>query len=261
MNYRNAFISMFFWLLIGGFAAAQPPGYRSRDDAGIDRSGPAAGGREAKIAIAWGEQLKPPSNSARAIINLREAMVKWTQTPVTIENQFRLGSSALMNMSVVFISTTEQFQLTETEKKNLRDYISKGGMIVADDAGASMPNSQSGASLRQMIKDIAGSRRLEPIPSSHAIYSTPMMLGGPPRGSDTAMTVVGKIIQPDGTKNEMGVRANEARSLEGITINGRLAIVYSPKGYTPKWHEGMDDPTLKFGVNLITYALGNKQGN
>jgi hypothetical protein len=257
MKRRTLFVAGITLTLFTALAAAQPPGYSSRDDFGA-RQTTAPGGHEARIAIAWGDQLKPPSQYSRAIINLKEAMAKWTQTPVAIEGQFRLGSTALMNMTVVLISTTEQFQLTETEKKNLRDYLAKGGMLVVDDAGASMPNSQSGASLRQMIKDIAGSRRLEPIPSRHTIFSSPMMLGGPPQGSDTAMTVVGQKVQADGTKVDVAVRANEAGSLEGITMNGRLAIVFSPKGYTPKWHQGTDDPTLKFGVNLIMYALNKK---
>ncbi|MHB9028086.1 MAG: DUF4159 domain-containing protein [Candidatus Latescibacterota bacterium] len=257
MKHRIAFFTGIILTLLVALAAAQPPGYSSRDDFG-GRSAAAPGGREAKIAIAWGDQLKPPSQYSRSIINLKEAMAKWTQVPVAIEGQFRLGSTTLMNMTIVFISTTEQFELTETEKKNLRDYLAKGGMLVVDDAGASMPNSQSGASLRQMIKDIAGSKRLEPISSSHAIFSTPNMLGGPPRGSDTAMTKVGERVMPSGVREPSMVSADESPTLQGITMNGRLAIVYSPKGYTPKWHEGADDATLKFGVNLISYALKQK---
>jgi len=235
-------------------AFAQPPGY-SNDEEG--RSPQATG--NVAIAMAWGEQLKPPSRYSQGIINLKEAMMRWAGTPVTVEKQFKIGSADLTKLSVVFITTDQQFQLTDTEKKKLRDYVAAGGFLVVDNAAANIPNSQAGASLLRMVKDIAGSKRLEPIPNSHVIYQSPFKLGGPPQGSDTAMTKVGEKIGADGTVYDTKVRSDEANTLQGIFISGRLAILYSDKGYTAKWNDILNDAQLKFGVNLITYAVSQKR--
>lgn len=237
-------------------AAAQPPGYSSDDAVNAPRVN-----ENVRIAMVWGEQLRPPSGYPQAIINLKEAMMKWANTPVSIERQLKIGSSDLMKLSVVFITTDQQFQLTDTERRNLRDYVARGGLIVVDNAAANMPNSQASASLLQMVKDIAGSKNLEPIPNTHQIYQAPFKLGGPPQGSDIALTQVGVAgVSPDGSKSlESKVMTSETSSLQGVFISGRLAILFSNKGYTAKWNSFSNDAQLKFGVNLITYALSQKR--
>lgn len=234
-----------------GSVSAQPPGYTSD----VDTFGAAAGG-EARIALAWGENLKPPSKYSRFIINLRDAMAKWSMTPVAIQSNFHISSPDLMKMTVVFISADRQFELSKAEIKNLKEYLSKGGFIVADDAGAGMSNSPSGASLRKMIQQVAGGKHLSPVPNSHEIYSSPLALGGPPQGSDASMQTVGEFVSSDGEVLESKVMGSEAGSLQGIFLNGRLAILYCNRGYTPKWNaDSNNQPQLKFGVNLITYGM------
>ncbi len=49
--------------------------------------------------------------------------------------------------------------------------------------------------------------------------------------------------------------------LEGIWIDGRLAVIYSDKGYSCKWQEYQNnDPQLKMGVNMVIYALTQEGG-
>ena len=261
---KNALFALMISLLCAvGPASAQPPGYSSDDNSGGGGSS-ARGG--AKIALAWGEQLKPSSQYARFVINLRDAMTKWGGSSPEILGQLRIGSPDLMKLTVLFISTDQAFEITDTEKKNMQSFIAKGGLIVVDDAAANMPNSASAASLQKMIKQIAGSKRLEQIPNSHEIYKIPNALGGPPNGSDNTMAVVqslsGKTEIGSATTNKIDdsvVKGASASNLQGVTINGRLAILFCTKGYTPKWNALSDnDPQLKFGVNLIVYAMSQK---
>ncbi len=249
-------------ICIAGPASAQPPGYSDSDSGG---GGGSVGG-SAKIALAWGEQLKPPTKYSRFIINLRDAMTKWGGTPVEIASQLRIGSPDLMKLTVLFISADEAFEINDTEKKNLQNFIAKGGLIVLDDAAANMPNSASAASLQKMIKQIAGSKRLEPVPNTHQIYKSPNELGGPPQGSDTSMATVQSYSARDANGNAVGepkdskVKGLSASSLQGVFIDGRLAILFCVKGYTPKWNANSDnDPQLKFGVNLITYGISTRK--
>jgi hypothetical protein len=253
--YGKAVTAFFLaYIVSGGAALAQPPGYSSEEGgAGVQSTG------NVTIALAWGEQLNPPPDGSRAMINLMEAMKKWEKIPVTVTKQFRIGSSDLMRQSVVFISTDTQFQLTETELNNLKEYVNGGGFLVVDNGQADLPNSQAAASLVQMVKDIAGSNRFEPVPATHPIYQTPFKLGGPPQGSDTSLKTVGKMYSQDGTEHESKVLGDNKQFLEGIFIKGRLAILYSPKGYTARWKSISSDAQLKFGVNLIMYALSQKR--
>ncbi|MHB9030170.1 MAG: DUF4159 domain-containing protein [Candidatus Latescibacterota bacterium] len=222
---------------------AQSPDIAAKSEIGMIRIKGSGELKEAKIAMVWGDRLKPPSRSLQSIINLREGMMTWTDIPVTIVNQVRLGSPDIHKLPILFISTGEQFDLTETEKKNLRDYIQNGGFIVADGT----MNDASGAALLQMVRDVAGNKRLEAIPSSHPIFQKPFLYDGAPRGSAESR----QVVMPSNSPGRAAL-TDEVVGLSGVFINGRLAILYSPRGYYNVWNSGSG---LKFGVNLIMYAI------
>jgi hypothetical protein len=208
------------------------------------------------IAQVWGEQLRPPANTPRAIINLKDALLRWTDLSAKVVNHVFLGTPEIMNLPVLFISTDQQFQLSKTEKNNLKQYLKNGGFLVVDNATASQDNSPAGASLKQMIKDVIGSERLEPIPNSDPIFHTPFELGGPPSGSVNEMQRVGTF--PDGQPSL--IIPSESKTLLGVRVDGRLAVVYSNMGYFVKWNADTgNDPQLKMGVNLILFALSQKK--
>jgi hypothetical protein len=230
--------------LSAGLAGAQPPGYEVRGETGISRIQGSGDLKEAKIAVAWGDRLKPPTQYPQSIINLREAMMKWTNIPTEIKSQVRLSSPDIHKLPILIISAGDQFDLTEIEKSNLREYIRNGGFVVAD---GSMRDA-SGASLLQMVRDIAGNKQLESIPLDHPIYRTPFLVGGP-RGGENAP------IMPSNTPGRIA-QTDEVVGLSGVFINGRLAMLYSPKGYYGSWNSVVNDASLKFGVNLIMYAIG-----
>ncbi len=244
MNHYSA-LNMFLALfLLSSLAAAQPPGYTSRSETGIIRIQGSGELKEARIAIAWGERLKPPARYPRSIINLREAMMKWTNIPVEIKSQVRLASPDIHKLPILIVSPEDQFDLTETEKQNLREYIQNGGFLVAD---GTMRDS-SGASILQMVRDIAGNKKMESIPTDHPIFQEPFLIGGPPQGENI----------PNLPSNAPGriALSDDVVGLSGVFVNGRLAILFSPKGYYGRWNSESNDAYLKFGVNLIMYAIG-----
>ncbi len=162
----------------------------------------------------------------------------------------------------IFVIVDTQFQLSETEKKKLRDFISKGGLIVLDDPNAAMPASQSLAAMTQTIYDITGNKRLQMIKNDHTIYTTPNRTGGPPLGADTAMSKVGQTLRTgyDDSYIDNKVDASRGATLQGVESGGRLTMLLTSKGYSPKWSEySNNDPQMKFGVNLIAYAVAQKK--
>ena len=51
-----------------------------------------------EIAIAWGEQLSPPHGLTRGIINLKEAMNKWTKVTTSVRSNLMLSDQRMLAM-------------------------------------------------------------------------------------------------------------------------------------------------------------------
>jgi len=213
------------------------------------------------IAFAWGERLSPPRKYLRALINLKEAMNKYTKIATNLEEHLRLGSSKLFQMPFLYITTDKAFDLSSTERNNIKEYLLNGGFIVLDNAVPQQERSQAGASLKQVIVDaknaIGSQARLKPIPKRHPIYTCYFDFeDGPPLGAELESFVV----NPN-SKKQTGIMSKERRYLEGLFINDRLAAVYSDKGYVIKWNQmSNNEPQLKIGVNMLVFALIQEGG-
>lgn len=49
--------------------------------------------------------------------------------------------------------------------------------------------------------------------------------------------------------------------LEGVTVSGRIAAVFSQKRYIEKWKaRANNEPQLRMGVNMIVFAVTQKGG-
>jgi hypothetical protein len=235
MKYRTLMFSIIAPFFLAGITAAETPDLAIKSAVGIKRLQNQGNYKEAKVAMVWGDHLKPPVDCPRSIINLREAMLTWTRIPISIMNQMQLSSPDINKLPILIIAANEPSELSEIEKKNLREYIRKGGFIVAD----------GDLSLLQMIRDIAGNAHIVRIPADHPIYQTPFLTGGPVLKGEPPM------------QTEPGARmiiSEEAEGLLGYFIGDRLVAVYSPKGYYKGWQSNQA-AHLKFGVNLIMYAI------
>ena len=201
-----------------------------------------------KIAYAWGEQLPSPYSLSRGLVNLKEAMNKWTNIQTSMERHLMLSSEKIMKMPFVFVTCRNSFELTETEKKNVNKYFRNGGFMVLDDAEPLVDKSRSGASLRKMVRDAIPNAKFLPIPDNHPLYHCFFDFNdGAPLGAER-----GFIINSDGTV----FRSKQIFKLEGVWYKGRLAAIYSDKGYIIRWNDNYDnEPQLKMGVNMIIYAL------
>ncbi|MFC1529055.1 DUF4159 domain-containing protein, partial [Candidatus Latescibacterota bacterium] len=138
------------------------------------------------MALAWGQQLSPPREYSRVIINLSNAMKKWTDVTTTLDDHLRLDSNKLHTIPFVLVTTDNAFELTSTERSNIKQYLMNGGFMVLDNAEANADRSQAESSLRKMLRDVLGSgSRLEPISKSHDIYHCYFEFNdGPPIGSE-----------------------------------------------------------------------------
>lgn len=216
------------------------------------------------IATAWGAQLKPPDRLKRSVINLVEAVNRYTNINAKVDNHLYLDSRKIYETPFVYITADAAFQLTDIERKVFGDYLRKGGFAVVDNGTPLYEFGQAEASLRQMLVDALGTDcKFLPIPNDHPLYHCFNDFNdGPPQGSEMA----GLVAAATGTSYDQYTVSSLTMSkpvlyLEGITIDNRLVAIYSDKGYAIKWSQmTLNDPQLKMGVNMVVFALTQAGG-
>ncbi len=149
----------------------------------------------------------------------------------------QLGSDALFNTPFCVWSGEGAFALTAHERQNFKKYLTTGGFIVAS-PGCS--NADWDRAFRNELKICFPTLPLTRIPMEHPIFS---MVYKVPR-----LTLM---------------HGGSTTQVEGLTINGRLVLVYSREGLNDARNAkgccccGGDqiNEGEQVNVNLITYAL------
>ena len=210
------------------------------------------------IATAWGAQLKPPNSLKRAVINLKEAVNRFTNINARVDRHLFIDSEKLMETPFVYITSTSAFELTEIERKNFGKYLRNGGFAVVDNGTPLFEYGKAEASLRQLLRDSLGpDAKFLPIPNDHPLYHCFYDFDdGPPQGAEMAGMI------NTSTSGRQGIAAMNQKMtaqvfyLEGIWLKNRLVAIYSDKGYAIKWKDMTNnEPQLKMGVNMVVFAL------
>ncbi len=159
----------------------------------------------------------------------------WTARAFT---DVKMEDTDLFKYPFAVMSGEGAFTLTEAQRKNLRDYLTSGGFLVAS-AGCS--SEEWKASVVREIAQVFPDVKLETIKTSHPIFHTVY------------------DISELKTKRH-GVMAE----LQGLTIDGRIVLVYSPDGLNDTGNAGGNccccggNEVLnarQMNVNLLTYAV------
>jgi hypothetical protein len=233
------------------------------------------------IPIVWGEDYSPPLNGinrddrsyfyfgpttvGESAIRLAEAVNRYAGVPVHAGRNIFLSSRQILKMPFLFMFADRSFELTKTERRNLGDYLSHGGFLFMDNAAPVTEWGPAEASLKKMIRDVLGAKALfQPIPLSHPVYHSFFDFeDGPPQGSENggfnpSTDTHTSAGYPSGPYMKM---SKPVFFLEGVYIGDELVAVYSNKGYALRWNRRTDNtPQLKFGVNLVVYALTREGG-
>ena len=146
------------------------------------------------------------------------------------------------------------FRLSDTERNYLRQYVERGGFLFAD---AICANDQFSTAFRREMAAIFRDAKLVEIPASHPLLSTEF------RGYDiTEVSLRDPKFRTEGDPLKAKIYG-VAPTLEGLEIDGRLAVVFSPydmscalenspslecKGYDRR-------DAARIGENILLYAL------
>jgi len=217
------------------------------------------------IPAVWGVQLAPPVPVRRASIMLAEAVNRYTDMAARVDTHLTLDARRLFSTPFLYITADRAFELTPTERNRLVEYLRSSGFAFLDTGAPEYEHGPGEASLRQMLRDALGCHsRFEPIPLSHPIYHCFFdFTDGPPQGQTVWYQYLNSVVNCSDNPAYMR-RPGSVFYLEGVFLDGGLVAVYSGKGYGVRWAQmvyfGKNDPQLKFGVNLVVYALTREGG-
>jgi len=172
----------------------------------------------------------------------------------------RLSDPNIMKAPFIYMTGNQAvLQLSDTEKKNLGDYLKNGGFLFAEeirqsDATNGLDGKDAGVEgtpfdrqFKALMRDplVLGSdgSKWQKIPKVHSLYSSFWDFeDGPPMG---------------------GAPGGNVFDLEMLELRGRVAVVFSDLNISWYWGDPLADARergLQFGVNMIVFALTQPGG-
>jgi hypothetical protein len=176
-------------------------------------------------------------------------LMKYLARHTTLNVQFKrvpvtLTEESAFDHVVLYMTGLRDFKFSSAEIARLRTYLASGGVLVADAAAG---RKAFDVAFRREIKRVLPDAELRTLDLKHPIYDAPFKV----RAVDYSEAV--KAAEPD----------LNAPTLQGITIDGALAVVYSSYSLSNGWEEipyaynlgYSSTDSLRLGVNILAYAL------
>jgi hypothetical protein len=195
-------------------------------------------------------------NSApRALTNLLESAARELKLRVNAEQRLiDVSDATIFKYPLVYMQGRNGFHLTEGERKQLKTYLERGGMLFADSICASPAFSQS---FRNEMAAIFPSRPLRPIPGNDPIWT--------PRYGGFDLHLVSRR-DPQTRQPKEPLKAAERRiapQLEAVSVGKRYAVIFSPydlscaleKQDSLECQGYVREDAARIGLNVILYAL------
>jgi hypothetical protein len=172
----------------------------------------------------------------------------------TASELINISDENLFRYHLVFMHGRHDFRLTTAERKQLHEYVDRGGTVLADAICASR---SFGAAFRREVGAALPGEKLERIPSDDPIFTSSY-------GGYDVRIVSMRDPEAVGENQPIAARIRQVEpQLEGIKIDGRWAIIFSPydiscalesheaigcRGYTQQ-------DAARLGLNVLLYSL------
>ncbi|MFA4985626.1 MAG: DUF4159 domain-containing protein [Candidatus Brocadiia bacterium] len=187
-----------------------------------------------------GEWDPHPSGLAsllKAVLSNTSTEVKFKRTNVNLDE------GNFFSIPLLYLSGHGEFSLSAKSADALRRYLEAGGMLFADSCCGELSFDNA---FRREMRRVMPTAALSPVPASHELFSSLFTI------REVTYSPLLIFQKPDLKTPE----------IEGIEINGKLAVIYSHYGIGTSW-DGEERPfakawsrtdSLKFGINLVVYA-------
>ncbi len=165
-----------------------------------------------------------------------------------------ISNENLFRYHLVFMHGRHDFRLTDAERKQLREYLERGGTLLADSICASQPFT---AALRRELAAALPDHSLQRIPVNDSLFTTA-------NGGFDIHLVSLRDPQAAAAGQPVAARVRQVEpQLEGIQVDGRWAVIFSPfdiscalesheaigcRGYTQQ-------DAARIGLNALLYSL------
>ncbi len=172
----------------------------------------------------------------------------------TEPRELAISDAKLFHYHLVFMHGRHNFRLTPQERKQLRTYLERGGMLFADAICSSRDFNEAFA--REMAA-LFPEGKLERIPPNHPLFTTVF-------GGNDLSSVARREPQRAADNGPLRSQIREGEPyLEGIKLGDRYAVIFSPfdiscalenheslecEGYTRK-------DAARIGLNVLLYSL------
>ncbi len=148
----------------------------------------------------------------------------------------RLGDEEVFGFPLIIMTGEGEFELTDAERNNLKQYVENGGMVLAS---ASCSSPEWDRSLRAELARVLPAQALSAIPMDHPLFHTVYDI------------------------ETLNAKHGEPKPLEGISLGGRLVVIYSQEGLNNTANTqgccccGGNEITNceQVNVNILAYAL------
>jgi len=191
----------------------------------------------------------------RALVSLLDAASHALGLRFSTETtELAITDQALFDHHMVFMHGRNAFRLTDAERKQLKLYVERGGLVFANSICASKAFTES---FRQEMKAIFPEAPLGPIPANDPILT-------PAFGGFDLSSVTHRDPQSR-AKNE-SLKALERKGppeLEGVKIGKRYGVIFSPldlscaleKQDTLECRGYVREDAARIGLNVVLYSL------
>lgn len=165
-----------------------------------------------------------------------------------------IADPGLFRYHMVFMHGRQDFRLTDAERTQLREYLERGGTLLTDAICASKPFA---AALRREIAAALPNHALKRIPADDPLFTTAY-------GGFDIRQVALRDPQAAGEGQPVAARVRQVEpQLEGIEIDGRWAIIFSPFDISCalESHQGIgcrgytQQDAARIGLNVLLYSL------
>ncbi len=180
--------------------------------------------------------------------NLLTSLIDYTSLRIDPrEHVIALSDPAMLSAPFCYMAGHKAVEFSDAERRNFERYVRNGGFVFVDDCNHDIDGLFAKSFEGQMAR-IFGGEALKKLPNDHPLYSSFFKFKGPPATSFELNGWGDDLIHD---------------YLKGITINGRLGVLYSNKDYGCEWDYDwrnkrfLAEDNTRFGVNIVMFALSN----
>jgi hypothetical protein len=165
-----------------------------------------------------------------------------------------IGDENLFHYPIVFMHGRRDFRLTPAERARLAEYLQRGGTLLADAICASKPFATA---LRRELGDALPGHAIERIPADDPLFTAAY-------GGYDIRQVTLRDPESGNSSRPLAARIRKVEpQLEGIQIDGRWVVVFSPFDISCalEEHEAIGcrgysrEDAARIGLNVLLYSL------